>query len=111
MRARFPQDVDLEDRLVFGLTPVRLGYLILAGLLAFALWNARWGSPWLRALASLPVAGLGAGLAWVRWRGRHLDRWLIDLTVYTFRNRPLLQHGRPLTGQGTNRPAAPPDQP
>src|ERR1700716_2821291 len=85
MRARIPQDVDLEDRLAFGLTPTRFGYLALAALAAFTLWTARW-APWpVRALAALPVAGVGAGLAWGRWHGRSLDHWAADLIVYLVR--------------------------
>ena len=30
MRARVPQDVDLEDTLVLGLSPTRFGYLVIA---------------------------------------------------------------------------------
>ena len=30
MRAHVPQDVDLEDKLIYGLTPVRFGYLVIA---------------------------------------------------------------------------------
>ena len=34
MRARVPLDVDLEDRIVYGLTPIRLAYVVVAGLCA-----------------------------------------------------------------------------
>jgi hypothetical protein len=85
MRARIPQDVDLEDRLAFGLTPTRFGYLALAALAAFTVWTVRW-APWpVRALAALPVVGAGAGLAWGRWHGRGLDHWAADLLVYLAR--------------------------
>jgi PrgI family protein len=85
MRARIPQDVDLEDRLAFGLTTARFGYLALAALAAFTIWTARWAAWPVRALAALPVLGVGAGLAWGRWRGRGLDHWAIDLGVYLAR--------------------------
>lgn len=107
MRARVPQDVDLEDRLVFGLTPIRFGYLVIAALAAFTVWSAKWAPSPVRATASLPVLGLGAGLAWGSWRGRALDRWALDIAVY-------LRHNLRITGAAagpwrTHRPAAPPD--
>jgi hypothetical protein len=86
MNARVPQDVDLEDRLIYGLSPVRFGYLVIAVLGALTVWRLDSLSPWLRAVPCLLVLALGAGLAWGRWRGRALDRWLIDLCVYVRRN-------------------------
>lgn len=86
MNARVPQDVDLEDRLIYGLSPVRFGYLVIAALGALTLWRLDALPAWLRFLPCLLVLGTGAGLAWGRWRGRALDRWLIDLCVYVRRN-------------------------
>jgi PrgI family protein len=95
MNARVPQDVDLEDRLIYGLSPVRFGYLVLAVLGALALWRLDSVSPWVRAVPCLLVLAVGAGLAWGRWRGRALDRWLIDLCVYVRRNHAVRLPGRP----------------
>lgn len=86
MNARMPQDVDLEDRLLYGLSPVRFGYLVIAVLGALTLWRFGALSPWVRAVPCLLVVAAGAGLAWGRWRGRAVDRWLLDLTVYLHRN-------------------------
>jgi len=86
MNARVPQDVDLEDRLIYGLSPVRFGYLVIAVLGALTLWRLDGLSPWFRALPCLLVLAAGAALAWGRWGGRALDRWLIDLCVYVRRN-------------------------
>jgi hypothetical protein len=95
MNARVPQDVDLEDRLIYGLSPVRFGYLVLAVLCALTLWRLYALSPWVRAVPSLLALAAGAGLAWGRWRGRALDRWLIDLCVYVRRNYAMRLRGRP----------------
>ena len=89
MNARMPQDVDLEDRLIYGLSPVRFGYLVIAVLAALTLWRFDALSPWVRALPCLLVVAGGAGLAWGRWRGRAVDRWLLDLGVYVRRNYAL----------------------
>jgi len=89
MNARVPQDVDLEDRLIYGLSPVRFGYLVIAVLGALTLWRLEAVSPWLRAVPCLLVLASGAALAWGRWRGRPVDRWLIDVSVYARRNHAL----------------------
>ncbi len=84
MSARVPQDVDLEDRIIFGLTAARFGELGLAALGGLAAWRL------------LPVAGgviavfavaAGAALAWGRWRGRGADHWLLAGTRYMVRTR------------------------
>ena len=89
MNARVPQDVDLEDQLIYGLSPVRFGYIVLAVLGALTLWRLDAVSPWLRAVPCLLVLAAGGGLAWGRWRGRALDRWLIDMSVYVRRNHAI----------------------
>src|SRR5215472_4129209 len=95
MRARVPQDVDLEDRLIYGLTPVRFGYLVVAALAALSLWRVEAAPGWLRALTCLLLLGSGSALAWGRWRGRAFDAWLADLAVYVRRNHRLgLVRGR-----------------
>jgi hypothetical protein len=102
MGVRAPLDVDLEDRLVFGLTPLRFGYIALAGLSAMALWGQRWAPVPVRLIACLPVLLLGAALAWGRWRGRGSDRWLLDLTVYLLANHRL-ERGRSNSGMAAGR--------
>lgn len=78
MRAKVPLDVDLEDRLVYGLTPIRLAYVVLAGLGALAIWSAGGLASFVRGGLALLVVAIGAALAWGRWRGRAADEWLID---------------------------------
>src|SRR6266536_5956888 len=86
MRARVPQDVDLEDRLVYGLSPLRFVYLVIAALAALSLWRADVMSTWLRAMLCLLALAAAAALAWGRWHGRALDLWLLDLVVFGRRN-------------------------
>ncbi len=86
MNARVPQDVDLEDRLIYGLSPIRFGYLVIALLGALSLWRLDALPPWLRAGPCLALLAAGAALAWGRWRGRAVDRWLLDLAVFVRRN-------------------------
>jgi hypothetical protein len=89
MRARVPLDVDLEDRLIYGLTPVRLGYAVLAVLGAMALWSAGWLVAPVRGFAAVVVLLAGATLAWGRWRGRPADGWLTDFALFVLSTRRL----------------------
>jgi hypothetical protein len=93
MRARVPLDVDMEDRLVYGLTPIRLAYAILAALAALAVWSAGVLPAVVRApLAILVLAG-GSALAWGSVRGRPADSWLIDLATFVWSTRRMKWHG------------------
>jgi hypothetical protein len=82
MNARAPLDIDLEDQLLYGLTPMRLAYAVLAGLGALATWSSHAGLPVLRGLVALVLLLVGAALAWGRWRGRPADRWLADIARF-----------------------------
>jgi hypothetical protein len=87
MTARAPLDVDLEDKLLYGLTPMRLGYVVLALLGAFALWSSIWAAAPFRAAACVVVLLGGATLAWGRWRGRAIDSWLTDIAAFIARTQ------------------------
>src|SRR5437879_8826526 len=78
MPARIPLDVDLEDRLLFGLTPTRLAYLVVALLASFSVWSTQWTSTPIRAAAALALLVVGVGAAWGRWRARPAERWVSD---------------------------------
>jgi hypothetical protein len=78
MRTRIPAGIDLEDRLLYGLSPARLGYV--AGLAVLASWCWRqpvWGP--LRFLAAITLLVAAASVGWLRYEGRHLDAWAEDL--------------------------------
>ncbi len=89
MRARVPLDVDLEDRLVYGLTPIRLAYAVLAGLGAMAFWSASTLFLPLRIPLVLMVLVTGAALAWGTFRGRPADEWILDVALFTWSTRRL----------------------
>ncbi len=82
MRARAPLDVDLEDKLIYGLTPMRLAYVVVSLVGGFALWSWLWMPTPVRAVASLLVIAVGVASAWGRWRGRALDAWLADIAIF-----------------------------
>ncbi|HEX2647016.1 MAG TPA: hypothetical protein VHO95_07290 [Candidatus Dormibacteraeota bacterium] len=84
--ARVPLDVDIEDKLLYGLTPIRLGYLIVAMLVAFSVWSAHWAAPPFRAPVALTIVVIGAAAAWGRWRERATDAWAMDLALYMIAN-------------------------
>jgi hypothetical protein len=85
MSARVPLDVDLEDKLLYGLTPIRLAYLLVSLLGGFALWSSPWSVQPVRAGSCLAVIGLGVVMAWGRWRARAADRWLSDIAIFLMR--------------------------
>ena len=86
MHARIPLDVDLEDKLIYGLTPMRLVYLVVGLLAAFAVWTAHWAPPYARGGLAAVIAAAGAAAAWGRWRGRALDGWAVDLALFVALN-------------------------
>ncbi len=86
MSARIPLDVDVEDKILYGLTPIRLGYVVVALLASFALWSPGWAPAPIRGAASCLVAGIGAAAAWGRWRGRAADEWLVDALRFVVLN-------------------------
>ena len=106
MRARVPLDVDLEDRLLYGLTPIRLAYMVLAVLGALALWSSSWLVAPVRGLLSAVVLLIGAALAWGRWRGRPADGWLTDCALFVLSTRRVSWDTRPLTPETTDDEAA-----
>jgi len=81
-----PQDVDLEDRLIYGLTPVRFGYLVIAVLGALSCWHLELAPAPLRGAACATLLAVGALAAWGRWRGHPVDRLAWDLLIYCRRN-------------------------
>lgn len=115
MRARPPLDVDLEDKLLYGLTPMRLAYLVVALLGGFALWSSPWAPAPVRALACLVVVVTGAVAAWGRWKGRAVDGWIVDLSIFVINTHRLVIDMRWLQrfrrNKSQSKPALPPRSP
>ena len=90
MHARVPLDVDLEDKLLYGLTPTRLAYVVIAFVGGFAVWSAHWGPAMLRGCVATFLIGFGAAAAWGRWRGRAADDWAVDAAIFGYNNHRLV---------------------
>src|SRR2546428_301011 len=56
--ARVPLDVDLEDKLLYGLTPTRLAYLVIGLLAAFSIWSTHWAPLPVRAACAIVVGAV-----------------------------------------------------
>jgi hypothetical protein len=84
--ARVPLDVDLEDRLLYGLTPTRLAYLVVALVSGFTLWSSPWAPTVVRGGAALLTIGIGAVASWGRWKGRSADLWFVDIALFVARS-------------------------
>src|SRR2546427_13157453 len=80
--ARVPLDVDLEDKLLYGLTPTRLAYLVIGLLAAFSIWSTHWAPLPVRAACAIVVGAVAVTAAWGRWRGRPLDSWVIGFAAF-----------------------------
>jgi len=105
MAARAPLDVDLEDKLVYGLTPMRLAYVAVALVAGFALWSSRWAPELLRGVSAATVILGGAAAAWGRWRGRAADDWASDMVVFLMRNYKVEWHAMRLRSPRVREPA------
>ena len=94
MRARIPAGIDLEDKLLYGLSPARLGYVTVA--VVAAIWAIRQPAPLaLRVAAGLVLLAAGGAAGWMRRDGRHLDSWAVDLVRHLVRRyRIELRTGR-----------------
>ena len=77
-------DVDLEDRLLFGLPPLRLGYVAMAAVVALAVWR---GVPFVGGPLAALAAAVGAAFGWGSWRGRGPDHWAAAATLWVLRTR------------------------
>lgn len=86
MPAKAPLDVDLEDKLVYGLTPMRLAYFVVALLAGFSIWSSHWSPPAIRVVMATCIIAIGAAAAWGRWRGRATDGWIADIVVFVLAN-------------------------
>jgi hypothetical protein len=90
MRARAPLDVDLEDKLLYGLTPMRLVYLVVGLVAGFGLWSSPWAPSPVRAFSCSAVIAAAAVAAWGRWHGRAVDGWAADLFLFVISTRRLV---------------------
>jgi hypothetical protein len=75
-------DVDLEDKLLYGLTPMHLAYLVVGVVGGFALWSSPWAPSPVRAASCFVVVAIGAAAAWGRWHGRAVDAWVADISMF-----------------------------
>ncbi len=83
---KVPQNLDLEDVLVWGLGAVDLLVLATAGLIVWWLWVAIPSAP-IRVAAVTPIVLVAALLGPGSFQGRTLRDWLVTLARYKARPR------------------------
>lgn len=95
MRARIPAGIDLEDKLLYGLSPARLGYV--TALVGGAIWVLRQPLPGpLRWFCTAALLAAAAAVGWLSKGGRHLDAWAADLARHVTRRYRLVADLGPL---------------
>jgi hypothetical protein len=78
-----PTHLNVEDKLMFGLTMRQFLYLLVGSSLAYALWEHAAGAPdALRLTATAVCLILAIALALVQPFGRPLEEWLLAAGVY-----------------------------
>jgi hypothetical protein len=83
---RAPQGLQADDKLALGLSSAHLGYLLVAGMCAYAVLGMQ--APfWLRLPVATLSAGAGAALAWGSHMQRGLDEWTCLWLAYVARPR------------------------
>ncbi len=91
---------------MYGLTPVRLAYMVLAVLAALATWSSEWLIPPARGFLAATVLLAGAALAWGRWRGRPADGWVVDFALFVWNTRRVRWKRATRHGYADTEPAA-----
>lgn len=84
MKARIPAGIDLEDKLLYGLSPARLAYVTVLVIGAIWMLRQQWPMP-LRFGGAATLLGLGLAVGWMRRGGRHLDAWAADIARHVIR--------------------------
>jgi hypothetical protein len=83
-----PTHLNVEDKLVFGLTARQFLYLLIACSLAFAFWEQAVNAPAAARIAVCVACLLaGATVALVRPLGRGVEVWLLVAVLFTCRPR------------------------
>jgi len=82
LQSQVPQFIEVEDKVVGPLTIKQTLYLAVGGLIIFALWFLI-DNLALFILASLPIALISAGLAFLKINGRPFVHFLFNIFGYT----------------------------
>jgi PrgI family protein len=83
-----PTHLNVEDTLIFGLTPRQLLRISIGASLAYAVWDQTgWLPDWLRFGIAAAFASFGLLLAIVRPGDRALDQWLLAAFIFVISPR------------------------
>lgn len=83
---RIPQGIEGEDRIAFGLSASRLGYLLLGALTAYVIYCRPW--PWgIRIPILLLLISLTLAIAFLRFYGQPLEQWILAAAEYYLSRR------------------------
>jgi MinD-like ATPase involved in chromosome partitioning or flagellar assembly len=83
---RIPQGIEGEDRIAFGLSASRLGYLLLGAMSAYVIYLRPW--PWgIRIPILTLLISLTLAVAFLRFYGQPLEQWILAAAEYYFSKR------------------------
>jgi hypothetical protein len=91
MTVRIPADVELEDKVLAGLTARQLLILAVPGAGLYLLWSATRHllTPLVFAALAIPVAAVAIAVALGRRDGLSMDRWVLAAAAHLLTTRPL----------------------
>ncbi|HET6318975.1 MAG TPA: PrgI family protein [Chloroflexota bacterium] len=88
-----PTHLNVEDKLVFGLTARQFLYLLVGGSLAFAPWEQLATAPsGLRIAVTIACLIAGGAFALLRPFGRPVEEWLLAALLYVFQPHTAVWH-------------------
>ena len=78
-----PTHLDVEDRVVFGLTVRQFLYLLVGSSASYALWDQLGGTPLVARVGCIGVCLMTTlAFALLRWGGRPLEEWIVAGLIY-----------------------------
>jgi MinD-like ATPase involved in chromosome partitioning or flagellar assembly len=83
---RIPHGIEGEDRIAFGLSASRLGYLLLGAMSAYVIYFRPW--PWgIRVPILILLISVTLAVAFLRFYGQPLEQWILAAAEYYFSRR------------------------
>lgn len=87
---KVPQNIDLPDKIVGPLTILQFGYLLIGGMISFALIKT--GNLIVIVLIAIPLILLSLALAFLKIQNQSFGKFFINLIIFTFNPKARVWH-------------------